>query len=133
LIAVDTSALIAILADEREARAFTLFLTRAEGCEIGAPTYFELLMVACGQRNLATEAQVELLISVTNIKVVPWTQPLALIAQSAFRAFGKGRHPAKLNFGDCMSYALAKSLDCPLLYKGDDFAQTDIVSAVASV
>ncbi len=62
---------------------------------------------------------------------VPFDERMIRIAQEAFLRYGKGRHPAKLNFGDCMSYALAKALDVPLLYKGEDFAATDIESALA--
>ena len=126
---VDTSALIAILVNEPEAKAFTRIIVQAPERIIGAPTHFELLMVACGQRQMATEPEVARLLDMMGIQVVPWTPDLAETAQAAFRTFGKGSHPARLNFGDCMSYALAKSLDAPLLYKGDDFAKTDIRSA----
>lgn len=129
MIVVDTSALVAILAGEPEAKAFTRMLVAHTERMIGAPTYFELLMVACGQRRLATEPDVARLMDLLAIQVVSWNPDLADIAQKAFRSFGKGRHPARLNFGDCMSYALARSLDAPLLYKGDDFARTDIRSA----
>ena len=70
------------------------------------------------------------LLDENGIETVDWTNSLADIATEAFMRFGKGRHKASLNFGDCMAYALAKSLDAPLLYKGDDFAKTDIESAL---
>jgi ribonuclease VapC len=133
VIVVDTSALIAILLDEVEAGAFVDAILGSETAQIGAPTAFEYLMVAKGRRQLQSDAKVQRVLSIPRLLVVAWTPALADIAQAAFLKYGKGRHPAKLNFGDCMSYALAKSLDCPLLYKGDDFAQTDIVSAFASV
>jgi ribonuclease VapC len=130
LIVVDTSAVVAILANEIEGKGFTRFLVQSRATVIGAPTYFELLMVACGQRKIATEAEVARLLSVTGVSVVPWTPEHVALAQAAFLKFGKGRHPAKLNYGDCMSYALAKSLGCPLLYKGEDFAKTDLTAAL---
>lgn len=74
--------------------------------------------------------ELNLLIEANGIEVISWTGELADAAAEAFLRFGKGLHPAKLNFGDCMAYALAKSLDAPLLYKGDDFAKTDIRSAL---
>ena len=72
-----------------------------------------------------------MILSRPGIRIEPWTDRHADIAQDAFTRYGKGQgHPAQLNFGDCMSYALAKSLDMPLLYKGGDFALTDIRSAI---
>ena len=72
------------------------------------------------------------LIARARMQVVPHDRKLAELAREAFLRFGKGRHPARLNCGDCASYALAKSLNVPLLFKGTDFAQTDIVPAVTS-
>lgn len=72
------------------------------------------------------------LILQADIRIVEWTDQLADESFAAFSRYGKGQHPAKLNFGDCMSYALAKSLGAPLLYKGDDFAKTDVIPAVAA-
>ncbi len=68
-----------------------------------------------------------------DVEIVAHDAALALIAREAFLRFGKGRHPARLNFGDCAAYALAKANNLPLLFKGGDFAQTDIVSAVSEV
>lgn len=134
MIVIDSSALIAILLIEPEAEIFGRTMGLAEQRVIGAPTAFETLMVARGklENRIDSDLEVRTLLARSKVEVVPWSPALTDIAQAAFLRFGKGRHPAKLNFGDCISYALAKSLDCPLLYKGDDFAQTDIVSALAS-
>lgn len=97
---------------------------------IGAPTKFELLLVLgrpFGSQGLSIAAG---LIESYGIEVCDWTSQLADIAGQALVSYGKGRHPAQLNFGDCMAYALAKSLNAPLLYKGGDFAKTDIRSAL---
>lgn len=128
MIVVDTSALIAILQSEPEAPAFQSILSRT-ACVIGAATKLETLLVA--SRRPTGQADVRTLIAACGIDIVPWTDDLTEIAAAAFLRYGKGReHPARLNFGDCMAYALAKSLDAPLLYKGGDFALTDVRSAV---
>ncbi len=90
-------------------------------------------MVVAG-RTADAEAWQDLdaLIMTYSMATIPYTQELALIARDAFLRFGKGRHPARLNCGDCASYALAKSLNIPLLFKGADFAKTDIVPALAA-
>ena len=97
---------------------------------IASPSKFEAMMVAKGRLGEAGPVVVRDLIALHAVEVRDWTDALAEIAIDAFIKFGKGQHKAKLNFGDCMAYALAKSLNAPLLYKGDDFAQTDIRSAL---
>ena len=90
-------------------------------------------MVLAGRlRNAIAWAPLDELIHNAPVQVVPHDRKLAEIARDAFLRFGKGRHPARLNCGDCASYALAKSLDIPLLFKGTDFAKTDIVPALAA-
>jgi ribonuclease VapC len=131
LIVVDTSALVAILRQEPERDQFLRTIVASQDARIGAPTAFEYRMVATGTRSTHGMEQVERILVLRYMRVVEWTPADSLVAQAAFLKYGKGRHPAKLNFGDCMSYALAKSLDCPLLYKGGDFALTDIKSAAA--
>jgi ribonuclease VapC len=130
LIVADTSALIAMLRLEPEAPAFMRAIIESENCLVAAPTALEFIMVAQGGRFDNTAEVTSRILSGPYIQVVPWTDALVEIAQTAYLNFGKGKHPASLNFGDCMSYALAKSLGCPLLYKGEDFAKTDIVSAI---
>ena len=87
-------------------------------------------MVMGGRFGWDGIVELQSLIAANSIEVISWTEELADVAADAFLRFGKGRHSAKLNFGDCMAYALAKSLDAPLLYKGADFARTDIRSAL---
>ncbi len=89
-------------------------------------------MVLIGQRATTPLIEVQNLFWMLTIEVAEAEPAQGLLAADAFMRFGKGRHPARLNLGDCFSYALAKSLNAPLLYKGDDFGQTDIVSAVAT-
>ncbi len=127
MIAVDTSALIAILQDEPEASEFLDILKTNDACVIGSPTQFEALLVAA--KRPTGQADIRLLLTRAGVDTIDWTQEHANVAAEAFLRFGKGRHPAALNFGDCMAYAVAKSLDAPLLFKGDDFSQTDIRSA----
>jgi ribonuclease VapC len=96
---------------------------------MSAPVYVELFVVLQRRFGTAHQKTVEVLISELGIEVIPFDEPQALIAREAYRRFGKGRHPAALNFGDCFSYALAKHLNEPLLFKGEDFRQTDVLVA----
>jgi ribonuclease VapC len=130
LIVVDTSALVAILFREPEADTFDKIIFSSDALFLAAPTALEFAMVLENRRDRATRHDGELLIADSGMEVVAFTAAHTALATDAFVQFGKGRHPAKLNFGDCMSYALAKSLDAPLLYKGTDFDLTDIRSAV---
>jgi len=100
-----------------------------ERLAISAGTLAEALIVAQGKR---LEADVAALIYLIAAEVAPLTRERTQDAAAAHALWGKGRHPAKLNFGDCFAYALAKEYDCPLLFIGNDFAQTDIVSALAA-
>lgn len=129
MIVVDTSALVAILFRETDARVFVDKLVDRTA-SIGAPTVLEFTMVAEGRGGVPMRERAEQLVEKLPLDIVAWNVGHLQLAQQAFTRFGKGFHPAKLNFGDCMSYALAKSLDAPLLYKGEDFALTDIRSAV---
>jgi ribonuclease VapC len=130
LIVVDTSAIMAILNGEPEAAAITDLLSLADDLIMAAPTKFELLMVAVGRKEEPGRDMAEALLAHFNMVVAPWTDEHARLAADAFLRFGKGRHRAALNFGDCMSYALAKSVDAPLLFKGNDFAETDVKAAL---
>lgn len=133
MIVVDSSAVIAILLRERESAGFAVILSTVEAAIIGAPTLLETYQVAKGKLGDAGRREVDALVRNFAVKIESWTAEHLVTAANAFDAFGKGSgHPAKLNFGDCMSYALAKSLDAPLLYKGDDFAKTDIRSAATA-
>ena len=127
---VDTSAIMAILQKEPEAPAFGAALTEGARIAISAATLVELCVVAESRAGAAVWAEVEALMADAAIEVAPFTAEQAALAREGWRRFGKGRHPAGLNFGDCFAYALAKELDMPLLYKGDDFRQTDIRSVL---
>ena len=127
------SALMAIYVKEPEREHFMDAIFRAAPALIAAPTAFEFLMVAHARRAKAGDAEPHAFLSRAGIRIEPWTERHVAIARDAFARFGKGQgHPAQLNFGDCMSYALAKALDAPLLYKGGDFALTDIRPALAT-
>jgi ribonuclease VapC len=133
VIVVDTSAIIAILQYEPEAAAFLRCISDADTICLSAVSLQEASMVVAGRTADASAWQdLDALIRTYSMATIPHTEELALIAREAFLHFGKGRHPARLNCGDCASYALAKSLNIPLLFKGGDFAKTDIVPALAA-
>lgn len=127
MIAVDTSALLAVIQDEALALACEDVLV-ANTLIISAATLTEALIVSAG-RNLRPE--METLIGALDLEIVEVTEAFARRAGSAYERWGKGFHPARLNYGDSFSYALAEIYDCPLLFVGDDFSQTDIQSALA--
>ena len=128
-VAVDTSALIAIVRAEDESSRMLDVLGSADEVLISASTLLEAVLVTSGK---GTEPQrLEMLIEQANIRVVPFTPAEGVVGAEAFRRYGRGSgHPAKLNFGDCFAYALAKARNMPLLFKGDDFIHTDIVPAL---
>jgi len=131
VIAVDSSALIAILYSEADGEALLDRLMHEDAACITGPTLLETRMVDHGRSKTAPGAELERLLKTTNISCVDFTPEHARIAHVAFVAYGKGSgHRAQLNFGDCMAYALAKALDAPLLFKGGDFALTDIRCAL---
>jgi ribonuclease VapC len=125
---VDTSAVLACCLGEAGYEQFESILTSGAQLAMSAPTRLELGIVALN-RNI--HARVEEALLTYQIQVEPFTPSQGTLAIAAFTQYGKGRHPAALNFGDCCAYALAKSLNLPLLFKGNDFAQTDIASALA--
>lgn len=128
---VDTSALIAILRDEPDAATYAEAIERAPVRRLSAANLVEAGAVIDSARDPIASRQLDRLLAVANIQVEPVTEAQARIARDAYRDFGKGSgHPAGLNFGDCFAYAAAKETGEPLLYKGRDFAQTDVVSAL---
>lgn len=127
---VDTSALIAILRDEPEARSIAKALRNARRKLLAAPTYLETSMAIAGRKALAGKAELDRLLVETGTDIVAFDEEAARAAVNAFLRYGKGRHPAGLNFGDCMSYALARTELMPLLFKGDDFRLTDVEAAL---
>lgn len=126
---VDTSAMVAILYREPEARAFTQRIHDADFCRISVASFVELSMVVEKQLGPDGMRQAEAFLRRANIGLEPVTVEQGHLARQAFLDFGKGRHPAGLNYGDCFSYALAKALGEPLLFKGNDFGATDIAPA----
>ncbi len=129
--AVDTSALAAILFVETDAALYGDFLARHVGSGvISASTLLECQIVVEGRLGPAGGALLSETVARAAIEVVPTGVHSVSIAITAWRRFGKGRHAAALNFGDCFSYALAKERGIPLLYKGRDFAQTDVASVM---
>ena len=127
---LDSSVLIAILRGEPEAAEFGRIIESQGSLKISAATYVETAIVVDANREPVLSRRLDELIKDSDIRIEPLTEAQALIARQAFRDFGEGSgHPAKLNFGDCFSYALAKSLNQPLLFEGDDFSQTDVKSA----
>lgn len=126
---LDTSALIAILYDEPERFEFARLIHDAESCRISVANFVELSMVVESQIGPEAGRQVDMLFRRTGIVVEPVTVEHGHLARQAFLDYGKGRHKAGLNFGDCFSYALSKATGEPLLFKGKDFSQTDIKPA----
>jgi ribonuclease VapC len=128
---VDASALIAILAGEPDARAFAEAIAGAEICRMSAAGYLETAIVVDARKDAVASAQLDELLAVLAIAVEPVSVAQARIARQAYRDYGKGSgHPAQLNFGDCFAYALAKDKGEPLLFKGADFARTDLGAAI---
>ena len=127
---IDTSAILAILADEPERRRFNEAIQTADTRSMSTASFVESSIVLEVRHGYEGLRDLDLFVAKAEIALVPVDIDQAHIARQAFRAFGKGRHPAGLNFGDCFAYALAKAAGEPLLFKGDDFAETDIEPAL---
>jgi ribonuclease VapC len=123
MIVVDTSALMAILQGEPEAGRCSAIITREERLLMSSATVAEALIVSAG-RNIDDEMNT--LIEALAVEIVPVTAATARRVAGIYRRWGKGFHPAGLNFGDCFAYDLAKDQDCPLLFAGQDFSRTDL-------
>ena len=127
---IDSSALIAVMSNEPERRSFEQSIRLAPTRLLSAPGLVETSIVVLSRRREEGLAVLNELLADMRVETVPLSADHARLAIDAFRRFGKGRHPAGLNFGDCFSYALAKATGESLLFKGDDFSQTDIERAV---
>lgn len=128
---VDASALIAILRKERMAPACAAAIENGPTCHISAANFVEAAIVVDSVRDPILSRRFDDLLIESEITIEPITEKQARVARDAYRDFGKGSgHPAKLNFGDCFAYALAKDMGQPLLFLGEDFVHTDIVSAL---
>jgi len=127
---LDTSPLVAILAKEPDFELYVNAISHASRCRISAGNFLELSIVLEGQFGAEVVRQCEALFRRVGIVIEPVTVEQAQVARQAFHDYGKGRHAAGLNFGDCFAYALAKVTGEPLLFKGADFRKTDVRSAL---
>jgi len=127
MMVIDTSALMAILQNEPQASACLDAIERITPRLISAGTVAEALIVTLRRKM---ESEMTELIHGLDLEIIPVTAASARQAADAYRCWGKGIHPAGLNYGDCFAYALANENRCPLLYIGNDFAQTDVQSAL---
>ena len=123
---IDGSVLVAVLIGEPEAGVILDVLAGLEQCRISAVTVLEASTVMASRRGSGGVAGLQSLFDVFDVEVAPFTADQAALTLDAWRSYGKGRHPARLNLGDCCAYALAKYSGRPLLAKGDDFPRTDI-------
>ena len=130
---VDTSALVAILRGEPDAEQISQALENAQATgRMSSATYLETCLVIDASKDPVLSRNLDRLIEIAQIEIVAFTPEHARLARQAYIYFGKGSgHPAQLNFGDCFAYALARALDEPILFKGSDFGQTDLISALA--
>ena len=131
MLVIDTSALVAIINNEPERREFLSIIASSTDIMMSAITWYETMIVARhyrGQRgvDIVTRILVE-----RNVTIMPFDLGAAAEAVSAHQRYGGRKHPAQLTFGDCAAYALARTFECPLLFKGNDFAQTDASPAHA--
>jgi ribonuclease VapC len=126
---VDSSALVAILLKEPEALRLTTAIAKSSVCRLPSSCFLEASMILLGRRDEDGARDLDIYVSRSRMNIAPFTESQARLARTAFERYGKGRHPAKLNFGDCMAYALAKETGEELLFKGTDFALTDIAVA----
>ncbi len=127
---IDTSVIVAILFDEPERDQFSRLIDDAASRLVSAVSRVEASFVIEGRKREVGRERLDRFFRLTGADIVSVTPEQAEIAVEAFRRFGKGRHPAALNIGDCFAYALAKATGEKLLFKGADFARTDIVAAV---
>lgn len=126
---VDSSAILAIFFDEPEAERFDAAIASASGSRMSLVNVFEASIVLEGRVGAGTDHDLDSYLEEAEIEMVPVTVEHVNVAREAWRRFGKGNHPAALNFGDCFAYALAAVSGEPLLYKGGDFELTDIEAA----
>lgn len=127
---IDSSAILTILFAEPDAAVFAKAMSEADACKISAATFVEVAVVVEAQTQDRGSRQLDAFLRRAGFVIEPVTEEQAHLARQAYSDFGKGRHPAGLNFGDCFSYALAKASGEALLFKGGDFSKTDIVSVL---
>jgi len=127
---VDTSALLALVFAEAGYEELVAALTSVDGSGMAAPSVAEASIVLTARLGAKSAGLIERFLQEFHIEVLPLAEPHVRVAVDAFSRYGKGRHAAGLNFGDCMAYAVAKLANVPLLYVGEDFSRTDIASAL---
>jgi len=127
---VDSSAILAILFNEDDAESYARAIADADACRISAANFVEVAIVVEAQTKATGSRQFDAFFRRAGIIIEPVTEEQAHIARQAYTDFGKGRHKAGLNFGDCFAYALAKTTGETLLFKGEDFKKTDVASAI---
>ena len=131
---VDTSALVAMIREEADATRYSDAIRQAPDRRLSAANYVELAAVIDGTNDPVARGILDEVLRTFRIEIVPLTETQAHIARGAYQRFGRGSgHPARLNLGDCFAYALARDLGEPLLFKGDDFRQTDIEVVIEPV
>jgi ribonuclease VapC len=128
---IDTSALLALLLNEPERRSFNESIAAASTCVMSTATFVEASIVLESRFGAEGVRDLDLFVELAGIELVAVDEDQARMARRAFSRFGKGRHPAGLNYGDCFAYALAAVLGEPPLYKGNDFSQTDVAAFAA--
>jgi ribonuclease VapC len=126
---VDSSAILSILLQESDALRIASAIAANSDCAVPASCILEVSIVVQARALDQGDREFDMLLARNPMRVIPFTAGQTRIARDAFRRFGKGRHPAALNFGDCMAYAAAKESGEELLFKGTDFAQTDVAVA----
>lgn len=130
-IVVDPSALAAVVFGEPDAEGLlSVLLANVGDIQLSAASLFEVTIVVEARQGLEATADLRLLLDRLGVDTVPLDEDQAHIAIAGWRRFGRGRHPAGLNLGDCFAYALSKASAAPLLFKGQDFAQTDVASVL---
>jgi ribonuclease VapC len=127
---VDSSALLALFFREAAADRIEEALMSAEVVGLGAPTLTETAIVLASKLGEESRSLLAILVDNLDLTVIPFTAAHGREARDAFLRFGRGRHPAALNFGDCLTYAVAKLADQPLLFVGEDFRQTDLAAVL---
>jgi ribonuclease VapC len=127
---VDSSAMLAVILNEADEPRFAAAMVDAPTLRMSAANWVEAAIVVDSRKNPAATLRFEELTDALGLEIMPVTVDHARGARAAHTAFGHGHHPARLNFGDCLAYALAKASGEPLLYKGNDFSQTDIEPAL---
>lgn len=127
---IDSSALVAVLDQEPEAETIVRAMAAAPDCRLSAANLVETAIVMQARRGDEGVRDLDLLLAKLEVGIVPFTARQADLARKAFRRYGPGRHQARLNLGDCFAYALAKDAASPLLFRGNDFAQTDVTAAL---